>query len=300
MTSPCISPLLTLLVPDQMTPASPQQSSVPMRATQTRCPATAASRLLRLSLVLPLGVVLTAVGGVAARNALPLADEIRGQNAADAAAHQVAPPFSLRGAWRDIGRHSLPMEAAPGLDPAPAKARAAATEPEAAQISVVEGAAGQQPDEQRASIAAAPAAAMPEGKANGQCSGGPNPRGAQKANDDLNASAHADTAEPSTVAVASAPPGERESPAASPPHVAAQSGDASKTATSALPQRPVAGPPLPVRRSVSTDRDVATSPAAHRAGSAQSSRRQARSDSFDLHALSIKASVFRDLDYTSP
>lgn len=165
--------------PDQTSPSrrgGPVLALPPPSASQvaTRARRDSARQLRRL--LLPFALAVVVAGGVAARNSVPFANVITNRVAADAGARPQAAPFSLSGAWRDIGQRSLPSAAAPSLDPAkdeaPIEADAATGErssgaesqisvssaslPEGAQVPVIEDAAPQPSGESRASAAAAP------------------------------------------------------------------------------------------------------------------------------------------------
>lgn len=69
-----------------------------------------------LRLLVPISILLAAAGGMTARSVLSTGDEVGVSETADAEKRLHVEPFSLRGAWRDIGhmRHAIPTSASSG------------------------------------------------------------------------------------------------------------------------------------------------------------------------------------------
>lgn len=232
-----------------------------------------------LRILLPMTIALAAVGGVVGHNALTRADEATIGNAADAQKRLEAEPFSLRAAWREIGREPLPEVAVSSID-APGEAPREASPLENSPRPKAETEAQQGSAESPAPLAAASAERVTDGQDNGRSTDA-GPQVIEGPLGEALVIARTDDVEPQPH---SAPiGGEDLAPASREP--APQPASVSETATSALPEHDRASRALQ----------------AHRERPMRPLRRgEPRPKSVDHRYAPLAANVFRDVDYASP
>lgn len=261
--------------------------------------------------ILPLTIAFAAIAGLAGQNMLPRADEAAAWYPSGTDERLEAAPFSLRGAWRDIGRNARPEGEIPTAGRPLAEIREPAVfAPEPFRAS----ATAAQPTESREQGASA--ASIPDTAAQGRSGEDSNPgsRAAQQS-----AAETASDPQPSSMpepkigatalplaAETAAQPSAGNAPTKVRSEGAAKFSAVSKTATSALRDNaPTISssddePPLPVRRTISSIAKAAPPRVRHRTVVAHAPHREVRMQSADVPEAPVLKRVFRDLEHTMP
>ncbi len=261
--------------------------------------------------ILPLTIAFAAIAGLAGQNMLPRADEAAAWSPSGTDERLEAVPYSLRGAWRDIGRNARPEGEIPAAGRPLAEIREPAVfAPEPSRAS----ATAAQPTESREQGASA--ASIPDTAAQGRSGEDSSP--ASRAPQQSAAETASDTQpssmpEPKVGATAlplaaetAAQPSAGNAPTEIRSEGAAKFSAVSETATSALrDSAPTISssddePPLPVRRTISSTAKAAPPRVRHRAVVVHAPPREVRTQSADASETPALKRVFRDLDYANP